>query len=134
MPPASINHIGIATDSLDKSTPIWKALGFNIESEKIVYEQGVKVRYLNGTGHTRIELLEPISKDTPVGRFIDIRGVGVQQIAIDVDDIDKSISILSDMGAKMINEEPIIGSEGNRIAFIHPSSCGGVLIELIERQ
>ena len=128
----SVNHIGIATPSLDESGELWSKLGFSQSFDKISEDQGVKIRYLQGTGNTRIELLEPLSKETPVGRFIERRGPGVQQIAIDVDDIESMISDLIDIGVRMVSEEPVIGSDGHRIAFVHPSSAGGVLIELVE--
>ena len=129
----SVNHIGIATKSIKSSIQIWEALGFAFEKETIVADQGVRVGYLSGSGHTRIELLEPLGEDSPVGRFIENRGIGVQQIAVDVEDIEVCVAELLEMGVKMINEEPMIGSEGNRIVFIHPSSSGGVLIELVEK-
>ncbi|HJL64711.1 MAG TPA: methylmalonyl-CoA epimerase [Candidatus Thalassarchaeaceae archaeon] len=128
----SVNHIGIATPSLDESGELWSKLGFSQSIDKTSVDQGVKIRYLQGTGNTRIELLEPLSKETPVGRFIERRGPGVQQIAIDVDDIESMISDLIDIGVRMVSEEPVIGSDGHRIAFVHPSSAGGVLIELVE--
>ena len=128
----SVNHIGIATPSIDESGELWSKLGFSQSVDKISEDQGVKIRYLQGIGNTRIELLEPLSKETPVGRFIERRGPGVQQIAIDVDDIESMISDLIDIGVRMVSEEPIIGSDGHRIAFVHPSSAGGVLIELVE--
>tara|TARA_B100001250_G_scaffold267623_1_gene230859 strand:- start:428 stop:835 length:408 start_codon:yes stop_codon:yes gene_type:complete len=128
----SVNHIGIATPSIDESVELWSKLGFSQSVDKISEDQGVKIRYLQGIGNTRIELLEPLSKETPVGRFIERRGPGVQQIAIDVDDIESMISDLIDIGVRMVSEEPIIGSDGHRIAFVHPSSSGGVLIELVE--
>ena len=128
----SVNHIGIATTSLDESGELWSILGFSQSVDKISEDQGVKIRYLQGTGNTRIELLEPLSKETTVGRFIERRGPGVQQIAIDVDDIESMISDLIDIGVRMVSEEPVIGSDGHRIAFVHPSSAGGVLIELVE--
>jgi len=128
----SVNHIGIATPSLDESGELWSKLGFSQSVDKISEDQGVKIRYLQGTGNTRIELLEPLSKETPVGRFIERRGPGVQQIAIDVVDIESMISDLIDIGVRMVSEEPVIGSDGLRIAFVHPSSAGGVLIELVE--
>ena len=128
----SVNHIGIATTSLDESGELWSILGFSQSVDKISEDQGVKIRYLQGTGNTRIELLEPLSKETPVGRFIERRGPGVQQIAIDVDDIESMISDLIDIGVRMVSEEPLIGSDGHRIAFVHPTSAGGVLIELVE--
>ena len=128
----SVNHIGIATPSIDESGELWSKLGFSQSVDKFSEDQGVKIRYLQGIGNTRIELLEPLSKETPVGRFIERRGPGVQQIAIDVDDIESMISDLIDIGVRMVSEEPVIGSDGHRIAFVHPSSAGGVLIELVE--
>ena len=95
-------------------------------------DQGVKVRYLVNESDTRIELLEPTSSSTPVGKFIQKKGVGIQQLAISVDDVSETISKLLEMGIKMINTVPQIGRGGNKIAFVHPSSSGGVLIELVE--
>jgi methylmalonyl-CoA epimerase len=132
MAKGTVNHIGIATNSLDESEEIWSKLGFSPSADKIIEDQGVKIRYLNGSGTTRIELLEPLSNDTPVGRFIDRSGPGVQQIAIDVDDIETTISDLIGIGVRMVSEEPVVGSDGHRIAFVHPSSTGGILIELVE--
>ena len=127
-----IDHIGIATESIEDSKSFWEALGFSSSGGGIVGDQGVKVRYMVNDSETRIELLEPISTDTPVGRFIDRRGVGIQQLAISVDDISETISKLLSMGIRMINTEPQIGHGGNKIAFVHPSSSGGVLVELVE--
>ena len=127
-----IDHIGIATESIEDSKSFWEALGFSSSGGGIVDEQGVKIRYMVNDSETRIELLEPISTDTPVGRFIDRRGVGIQQLAISVDDISETISKLLSMGIRMINTEPQIGHGGNKIAFVHPSSSGGVLVELVE--
>ena len=81
---------------------------------------------------TRIELLEPLGPDTPVGRFISRRGAGIQQLAIRVDDIEETIALLVESGVRMVDECPKDGTEGSRIAFIHPSSTGGVLVELVE--
>ncbi len=128
----TVNHIGIATPSLDESVELWSKLGFSPSEDKINEDQGVKIRYLKGSGNTRIELLEPLSGESPVGRFISSRGPGVQQIAIDVEDIESMISDLVGIGVRMVSEVPVIGSDGLRIAFVHPSSTGGVLIELVE--
>ena len=128
----TVNHIGIATPSLDDSVELWSKLGFTPSEDKINEDQGVKIRYLKGSGNTRIELLEPLSEESPVGRFIESRGPGVQQIAIDVEDIESMISDLVGIGVRMVSEVPVIGSDGLRIAFVHPSSAGGVLIELVE--
>ena len=129
---SSINHIGIATPSLDDSETIWEALGFTAGDDQVVPDQGVRIRYMNGDGNTRIELLEPLTTDSPVGRFLSTKGPGVQQVAVNVNDIEKKIDELKSMGIRMINNEPVSGSDGHRIAFVHPSSCGGVLIELVE--
>jgi len=133
MSDGSINHIGIATKSLDDAEAVWSAFGFESSSEELLPEQGVRVRYLVGSGGTRIELLEPLDDGGPVGRFIANRGEGVQQVAVDVEDIELAIERLKSLGFELLNERPSIGSGGHRIAFVHPSSCGGVLIELVER-
>ena len=132
MADGTVNHIGIATLSLDKSSELWSKLGFSPSNDLINQEQGVKIRYMDGIGRTRIELLEPIGTESPVGRFIESSGPGVQQIAVNVADIKSTISELTEIGVRMVSDEPVIGSDGHRIAFVHPSSAGGVLIELVE--
>ena len=87
---------------------------------------------MHGKTNTRIELLEPLGEDTPVGKFISKNGPGIQQIAVRVDDIEATISKLLSDGVKMVSETPTLGADGHRIAFVHPSSAGGVLIELVE--
>ena len=127
-----IDHIGIATQSIEESSEFWVMLGFEISGDDTVESQGVKIRYMEGDNDCRIELLEPLGEKTPVGKFIHKRGAGVQQVAVSVKDIDDTISSLLSNGVKMINQEPVEGSGGHRIAFIHPSSTGGVLVELVE--
>jgi methylmalonyl-CoA epimerase len=127
-----IDHIGIATQSIEESSEFWVMLGFEISGDDTVESQGVKIRYMEGDNDCRIELLEPLGEQTPVGKFIHKRGAGVQQVAVSVKDIDDTISSLLSNGVKMINQEPVEGSGGHRIAFIHPSSTGGVLVELVE--
>ena len=128
----SVNHIGIATHSLDESETIWKTLGFTPMKDETVAEQGVKIRYMKGIGDTKIELLEPLSDDSPIGKFLSKKGPGIQQIAVNISNLDSKILELKSIGIRMINDEPVEGSSGNRVAFIHPSSCGGTLIELVE--
>ena len=132
MTDGTIDHIGIATSSLDESQQLWSILGFTQGEDQINSEEGVKIRFMNGNTSTRIELLEPLGDDTPVGKFISKYGPGIQQIAVRVADIEETISVLLSFGVKMVSETPTLGADGHRIAFIHPSSAGGVLIELVE--
>ena len=132
MTDGTIDHIGIATSSLDESQQLWSILGFTQGEDQINSEQGVKIRFMNGNTSTRIELLEPLGDDTPVGKFISKYGPGIQQIAVRVADIEETISVLLSVGVKMVSETPTLGADDHRIAFIHPSSAGGVLIELVE--
>ncbi len=127
-----IDHIGIATSSLDESQQLWAILGFTQGDDQINSEQGVKIRFMHGNTSTRIELLEPLGDDTPVGKFMSKNGPGIQQIAVRVADIEETISSLLIAGVKMVSEEPTLGADGHRIAFVHPSSAGGVLIEPVE--
>ncbi len=132
MADGTIDHIGIATPSLDVSQRLWATLGFPRGDDHINTEQGVRIRFMHGKTNTRIELLEPLGEDTPVGKFISKNGPGIQQIAVRVDDIETTISNLLSDGVKMVSEIPTLGADGHRIAFVHPSSAGGVLIELVE--
>ena len=130
----SIDHVGIATKSIEEATVFWKALGLVTESDHVNHEQGVRIRMLEGGADSpKVELLEPLGPETPVGKFISKRGEGIQQIAFTVDDISVTISRLIESGCKMINEEPLEGVGGTLIAFVHPSSTGGVLVELVQR-
>ena len=132
MTDGTIDHIGIATASLDESQRLWTILGFTKGDEQINSEQGVKIRFMDGNTSTRIELLEPLGDETPVGKFMSKHGPGVQQIAVRVANIEEAISSLVSAGVKMVSESPTLGADGHRIAFVHPSSAGGVLIELVE--
>ena len=132
MTDGTIDHIGIATSSLDESQQLWSILGFTQGEDQINSKEGVKIRFMNGNTSTRIELLEPLGDDTPVGKFISKYGPGIQQIAVRVADIEETISVLLSVGVKMVSETPTLGADGHRIAFVHPSSAGGVLIELVE--
>ena len=130
----SIDHVGIATRSVEASTAFWEALGLESSIDEVNNEQGVRIRMLSGVGNSpRVELLEPLGPDTPVGRFISKRGEGMQQLAFSVNDINDTISRLIENGFRMINTEPTEGIDGSLIAFVHPSSTGGVLVELVQR-
>ena len=128
-----IEHIGIATRELDDALAFWRdALGLEVVHTEIVEEQGVRVAMLP-VGESRIELLEPTSDDSPISKFLVKRGAGMHHIAFGVDDIHAALADLKSKGTRLIDEEPRPGSGGCLVAFIHPSSTGGVLIELVER-
>jgi len=129
-----VDHIGIASESIESAVGFWEMLGFVSSQTHVNDEQGVRIKMLESAeSTTKIELLEPLGPDTPVGRFISSRGAGIQQLAIRVDDIEGSIARLVESGVRMVDQRPSKGAEGTRIAFIHPSSTGGVLVELVER-
>ena len=130
-----LDHIGIAVNDLDSGSKFWRILGLTQGEDESNHEQGVDIRFFNtefGERPPRIELLAPMGEDTPIGRFLSKRGAGVQQIAFRVDDLDALLVRLIGEGIRLINETPTEGAGGSRIAFVHPSSTGGVLVELLE--
>ncbi|MDT4952644.1 MAG: methylmalonyl-CoA/ethylmalonyl-CoA epimerase [Acidobacteriota bacterium] len=127
-----LEHIGIATRSLDDALTFWRdALGLEVGHTEIVEEQKVRVAMLP-VGEPRIELLEPTSQDSPVAKFLEKRGAGVHHIAVRVDDIRATLLRLKESGARLIDESPRVGAGGCLVAFVHPTSAGGVLLELVE--
>ncbi|HEX3186249.1 MAG TPA: methylmalonyl-CoA epimerase [Pyrinomonadaceae bacterium] len=129
-----VDHIGIATNSIEEGLTVWRdALGLELHSTEEVAEQGVKVCML-AVGDTHVELLEPLGPDTSVGKFLAKRGPGMHHIAIEVKDIRGSLAELKSRGARLIDETPRVGAGGCLVAFIHPSSTNGVLLELVQHQ
>jgi methylmalonyl-CoA/ethylmalonyl-CoA epimerase len=127
-----IEHIGVATRSLDDSLKFWRdALGLEVTHTEVVEEQGVRVAMLP-VGEPRIELLEPTHAGSPVAKFLEKRGAGIHHIAVRVDDIRATLQSLKENGARLIDETPRVGAGGCLVAFIHPSTAGGVLLELVE--
>ena len=128
-----IDHIGIATNSLENHSQFWSSLGFIQGKDEVNVEQGVKIRFFEAvSGAPKIELLEPLTPDSPIGKFLKNKGEGVQQIAVKTTDIVSTINQLQSMGIRMINDVPVSGANGTKIAFVHPFSTGGVLVELVE--
>ena len=129
-----VDHIGIATKSIEDGLAVWRdALGLHVDATEEVTEQGVKVCML-AVGDTHVELLEPLNPDTAVGKFIAKRGPGIHHIAIEVADINASLAELKAKGARLIDETPRVGAGGCLVAFVHPSSTNGVLLELVQHQ
>jgi methylmalonyl-CoA/ethylmalonyl-CoA epimerase len=136
-----LDHIGIAAHSLNEGGHFWNLIGLiQSEQDEANDEQGVNIRFFSTDGNAgnpiapRIELLEPQSPDSPIGRFLEKRGPGVQQICFRVDDIIAMIEYLMANGIRMIDETPKRGASGCKIAFVHPSSTGGVLVELSQHE
>jgi methylmalonyl-CoA/ethylmalonyl-CoA epimerase len=129
-----IDHIGIATNGIESAAAFYReTLGLNLENIEEVGSQNVRVAMLP-LGESRIELLEPMSEDSPISRFLAKRGPGIHHIAVRVDDIRASLADLKQRGARLIDEQPRAGAGGCLVAFVHPSSTGGVLLELVEKQ
>lgn len=127
-----IEHIGIATPKIDDALRFWRdALGLEVKHTEVVEEQGVRVAMLP-TGEPRIELLEPTGADSPVAKFLEKRGPGIHHVAVRVSDIRAALARLKEAGARLIDAEPRVGAGGCLVAFVHPQTAGGVLLELVE--
>lgn len=127
-----INHLGIATNGIDEALKFWSdALGLENVHTEIVEDQKVRVAMLS-IGESRIELLEPIGEDSPIAKFLEKRGGGIHHIAVEVDDIEASLARLKRQGMRLIDDSPRVGAEGCLVAFVHPSSANGVLLELVQ--
>ena len=127
-----LDHVAIAVASIDEALPVFELLTGGVGSPRErVESQGVDVVFV-GTGVGRIELIEPVSEDSPVARFLAKRGPGLHHLAYRVPDIEAALARLSAAGMRLIDERPRPGAHGRLVAFIHPASTGGVLIELVQ--
>jgi methylmalonyl-CoA/ethylmalonyl-CoA epimerase len=125
-----IDHIGIAVRSLDETVPIYeKALGLRCEHREEVASQKVRTAFFD-VGGVHLELLEPMSPDSPIAKFLTDRGEGVHHIAFRTDDIIGQLAQASGAGVRLIHEKPFEGAAGKLVAFLHPKSTHGVLTEL----
>lgn len=127
-----IDHIGIATRGIEEAAGFWLSTleVTAIETEEVA-DQRVRVAMLP-LGDTRIELLEAMSEDSPISKFIEKRGPGIHHLAVNVENIHIALAQLRENGARLIDNEPRIGAGGCLVAFVHPSSTGGVLLELVQ--
>jgi methylmalonyl-CoA/ethylmalonyl-CoA epimerase len=135
MPPstrrgARIAHVGIAVRAIDELLPFYREL-LGLDDHPLENSDGARIAGLSA-GDTLVELLESNSADSPISRFIDKRGPGVHHICFAVHDLDDTLARCRAKGVKLIDDTPRTGAEGKRIAFLHPASTGGVLIELTE--
>ena len=135
MPPstrrgARIAHIGIAVRAIDELLPFYRDL-LGLDEQPLEDSDGARIAGFSA-GDSLVELLEPSVADSPISRFIDRRGPGIHHICFAVQDLDGTLARCRAKGIKLIDETPRMGAEGKRIAFLHPASTGGVLIELTE--
>lgn len=129
-----ISHLGIAVRSINDSLGFYRdALGLELVETERVEDQGVNVALLP-VGESRIELLEPFSEETPVGRFIAKRGEGLHHICYEVKDLQSKLEELRSRGVRVLDGYPRRGAEGRLVAFLHPASANGVLVELAEKE
>lgn len=133
MKPTVVDHIGIAVKSIDEALAFWQSsLGIQCIGVEEVAEQKVKTAFLP-IGDTEVELLEATSDESPVAKFIEKKGEGIHHLAIRVDNLEKALEEMKAKGIKLIDESPRYGAGGAKIAFVHPKSTGGILLELSER-
>ena len=128
-----IEHIGIAVNSIDKDAPFWKhILNLPHRGTEAVENQGVTTDIYD-TGRGKVELLEAMGSDTPLGKFLEQRGAGMHHVCFEVDNITNAIKELKEFNIQVLSNEPTMGAEGYKVVFIHPKSTGGVLVELAEK-
>lgn len=135
-----ISHVGIAVENLDEAKARWQLLlGYPADHEELVDDQQVAVAMFAGKSEGgnlpdgRIELVAPTAPESPIARFLNTKGEGLHHVCIYVDNIEAKLAELQAAGVRLIDTRPRIGAQNKRIAFVHPASMGGVLIELEER-
>ena len=128
-----LDHIGIAVKSIDAAKAIYLDLGLTIAHVESVETQKVRTAFLS-VGDANLELLEPSSPDSTIAKYIEKRGEGIHHICFRVDDIEAHLAHLKERGYRLINEAPVPGAHGCRVAFLHPAAGNGVLIELVEKE
>src|SRR5947209_1447187 len=128
---ANIDHLGIAVKSLAQARTFYERMGMAVVGEEVVEHEGVRLAMVP-LGESRIELLEAMAPDTPIGRFLAKRGEGLHHVAIRVEDLNATVEKLKAEGTRFISDEIKIGAGGHLYVFVHPASAGGVLLELCE--
>jgi methylmalonyl-CoA/ethylmalonyl-CoA epimerase len=129
---ARLDHIGVAVDDLDAALALYgHTFSMTVAHREVVEEQGVEAVLLD-VGENHVELLRPLSPDTPVGRFLASRGPGLHHVAYQVGDVAAALASLREQGVALIDAQPRTGIRGSKVAFVHPKATGGVLTEIVE--
>jgi methylmalonyl-CoA epimerase len=127
-----IDHIGVAVEDLDAAIALHeRTYGMALVHRETVTEQGVEAVLLD-VGENHVELLRPLSEESPVGRFLAKRGPGLHHVAYQVEDVEATLAALKAAGVRLIDETPRTGIRQSRVAFLHPASSGGVLTEIVQ--
>jgi len=127
-----IDHVGIAVEAIDPALELYQgSLEMTLVHREVVEEQGVEAVLLD-LGENHVELLQPLSPDTPVGRFLERNGPGMHHIAYQVSEIERELARLRAAGIELIDEQPRVGIRGSLVAFAHPIYTGGVLTEIVQ--
>jgi methylmalonyl-CoA epimerase len=129
--PNKISHIGIAVKNLDEAIQFYKKLGLEVEGIEVIESQKVKVAFIP-VGNVRLELLEPTSEDSTVAKFLVKKGEGIHHLALGTENLEKRLQEIEKKGIKLIDKTPRKGAHNTNIAFLHPKSTYGVLLELCE--
>ena len=128
----AVDHVGVAVDDLEAALALYRdTLGMPLVHRETVTEQGVEAALLD-VGESHIELLSPLGPDTAVGKFLARKGPGLHHVAYRVDSVEDALAALSKAGMRLIDERPRTGIRNSRVAFVHPSSTGGVLTEIVQ--
>ena len=129
---SAIDHVGVAVEDIDAALAVYRdSLGMVLVHREVVSSQGVDAALLD-VGDSHIELLQPLGPDTTVGKFLARRGPGLHHVAYRVASVEDTLKALSAAGVRLIDERPRIGIRGSQVAFLHPSSTGGVLTEIVQ--
>ena len=127
-----MDHVGIAVKNLDEAIHVYRdLLGFKLMGVHVLAERKIKIALISTGGETQIELVQPLNAESTVAKFLETRGEGIHHFAIRVEDIEAALADMKKNGVTLIDEKPRIGAEGKKVAFVHPKSTKGVLLELV---
>jgi methylmalonyl-CoA/ethylmalonyl-CoA epimerase len=127
-----MDHVGIAVKNLDEAIHVYlDLLGFKLMGVHVLAERKIKIALISTGGETQIELVQPLDAESTVAKFLETRGEGIHHFAIRVEDIEAALADMKKNGVTLIDETPRIGAEGKKVAFVHPKSTKGVLLELV---
>jgi methylmalonyl-CoA/ethylmalonyl-CoA epimerase len=127
-----MDHVGIAVKNLDEAIHVYRdLLGFKLMGVHVLAERKIKIALISTGGETQIELVQPLDAESTVAKFLETRGEGIHHFAIRVEDIEAALADMKKKGVALIDEKPRIGAEGKKVAFVHPKSTKGVLLELV---